>query len=163
MALVGTFSMGSIIPLLLAALVQVEGDAALLAARLEGLIALQANMALTPPSISADAVAALAAALQITFPALEVTAVASAILELEASLGSLNAFLAIGALLGVFGIHVYQVEGTANEMAAELVTDLSPGFPGSTAAPWQRGTGFFLVAATGSAEVALKACIRVGN
>lgn len=165
-ALVGTFSLGAIIPVLLQGQIAVGLTAAELQARLDGLIELALSLTVTPPSVVADlaAVAELTASLEVDLlPSIDIqaAAVASAILELEASLGTLNAFLTIAGILGVAGIHVYKVQGTAAQMRAQLSSDLSPGFPGAEGVPEATGTGFLLVANSGAAVQALTAVITL--
>ncbi|MDX1526980.1 MAG: hypothetical protein R3337_00045 [Gammaproteobacteria bacterium] len=166
MALIGTFSIGAIIPVLLEGQLAVGATATQLQARLEGLYALQVRLGIQPPSISADAaaVAELAAAFEVALPGVDIqtNAVAAAILQLEATLGPINAFLAIAGILGVAGVHVYRVDGTAAQMRAELSGDLAPGFPGADGVPNATGTGFLLVANSGAAREALTAIITVG-
>src|SRR5690606_28871387 len=133
MALVGTFSLGAIMPVLLEAAIAIDGDIFRLQAKLDGLIELAAKIAVTPPTIDVGIIANLEAAISIGLPNVDIqaSAVTSAIATLEAQLGSLNAFLAIGGILGVAGIHVYAVSGTARAVASELNADLSPGYPGA--------------------------------
>jgi hypothetical protein len=162
--LVGTFSMGAMIPTLLEAVVAIEGDVAKLQAKLEGLKALAAKITVTPPTIDADIIANLQAAITIGLPSVDIqaSAVAAAIATLEVELGTLNAFLAIGGVLGVAGIHVYAVTGTAQQVAAELNADLSPGYPGAHDVPEAVGQGFLLIANAGAAAQALTTVIKVG-
>jgi hypothetical protein len=119
------------------------------------------SIAIEPPTFDAAAAVELAtgidAALAVGMPTATVDA--SAILSLQASLGDLNALLAIGAVLGVSGIHLYMVTGTAPDMAGELSTDLAPGFPG--ALPESTGIGFLLAASSGPAQTALQAVITI--
>jgi hypothetical protein len=159
--LLGTYSIGSIIPILLEAQLAIGVTAAELQAKLDALIALSLQLQITPPTIDASILAALSASIEIGLPSINIqaTAVAQAILDLELSLGKLNAFLAIAGILGTSGIHLYMVTGRSQDMGAQLNADLAPGFPGGL--PDSTGIGFLLAASEGPAKVALKAAITI--
>jgi hypothetical protein len=117
-----------------------------LQAELAGLVELQAHLALTPPSLTANltAVAQLMAGLQaslaIGLPGIDfqVAAVLEAVAKIQADLGSLSASLAFGVnlkvLLGALAIDLYVYEGAANAMGREISAQLAGGLPSSTSA-----------------------------
>lgn len=165
MALVGTYSLGVLIPALLEGQIAVGITAAQLEARLAGLIELSIRLGVNPPTLDLAAVGQLAAsieaAISVGLPSIDIqaSAVAAAILELQATLGTLNAFLAVSGILGTPGIHVYKAIGTASEMASEFHGDLSGGFPDSV--PEAVGLGILLAASAPAARVALTAVLSV--
>jgi hypothetical protein len=136
-------------PLVLAASAELSASIGIvlpkLQAELAGLLDLQANLAIRPPSIAANIdvllqlVGALQASLAIGLPGVDfqIAAVLDLIAKIQIDLGSLSASLDFGfnlkVLLGALAIDLYAYEGAANALGASLTAQLSMGLPSGTA------------------------------
>jgi hypothetical protein len=165
---VGTVTVGGAIPLALTA--QAELDATLgvslpeIQAKVDALIALTADLTLTPPTLAASLVNALAlvaelqAAIALGVPSatLNLTAVAAALLDLQASLGTLTASAAFSASLAAYfgqaGVSVYRYDGTLTQL---------PGAASGVVSGSTPGVGVFLFATAGGTTAALEAVFGV--
>lgn len=165
---VGSLELGAAIPTLLAAQASITVSVGVslpeVTARLDGWIALHANLLLTPPSFAGQvtAVADLLAQLQLSATLglpdvdFQVSAALVAIAELEGILAGLSAQLDFAATLqlGVGGIHFYRVESTSDQVGADLAAVLSAGIPG--APPGTQAYGVLMVGTTPQARAALE-------
>jgi hypothetical protein len=145
---VGELTIGGCVPLALAAKAQL--DLALgvelpsLQARLAGLLALQARLSLTPPSLAASLdlalklVAALQASIALGLPGIsfQLQAAAALIAQIELDLGKLQgsaAFAAsLGLLLGAPGVFAYVYHGQVGHVGSELQTEINAAPPGGS-------------------------------
>lgn len=130
-------------------------------AKLAGALAVQASVAITPPTLEVqlDAALALVAQLQASIAlglpgiSLDVSAMVAIIAELQASLGALQANLAlglaIGLQLGTPGIWLYHVQGDP----VDIIPGGIPGVSGSV-------EGVILLAADAGAIDAIRAVFR---
>lgn len=161
----GAVTLGAAIPV--AASAALELDAGInvslpeVQAKLDGLIALQGQLTITPPSlaaslsIAADLVTELTAAIALGVPeaALDLSMVVAAIADLTATVGDLTASLSfaadLSALLGVGGIQMWTYAGTLSELPAAAQAALS----GSAS-----GVGVVLFASASGAQTAMHTC-----
>lgn len=130
-------------------------------AKLDGLVALSAQLVITPPSLAAslsiavDLVTELTAAIALGVPeaALDLSMVAAAIADLTATVGDLTASLSfaadLSALLGVGGIQMWTYAGTLSELPAAAQVALS----GSSG-----GVGVLIFASAAPAQTAMHTC-----
>lgn len=164
----GSITLGQAIPMATAASVALAATSNSMLpdvqARVGGLLQLSIQ---PPPSLPAliSSAQALLAALQglIANPIPDVAATAAALADLQATLGQLQAGLALainlGNLLGVPGIHYYVYEGPTNVFAAEMGALLSSGLPGG-GAPADTMAGAVLLARDGGAINALRLVLQ---
>ena len=154
--LLGFKSLGEVVPLALDATVALDASIGLvlpeIQAKITGMIDLQAQLTLNPPSLvtSLNALLDLAAqfqaaiALGLPSASLDLTAVATALAELNLLLGQLNAQIALSlgfkATLGSPGVALYRYSGSLEPLAGQLQGG-NP-FPGVTPLP----LGVFAVA-----------------
>lgn len=142
----GQLTLGQCVPLAL------EAQAAVvpvLAAKVAGLLKVEAALKITPPSVAAQlALAAkLVANLEVAPPAasLDLSGVAKLLAELQASL---SAWIAIGLSLGTPGIFAYSYSGPANTL-------IPGGLPGNP--PTLPVNAVIFVASDGGAWTAMQA------
>jgi hypothetical protein len=134
----GSKSVGGCMPSTLTAVGALEAQLPSLQAQVAGLIALQARLNLTPPSIGAslDAALELVAALQaaiaigVSGPDFQLAAVLELLAKLQIELGSITAALAISVSLGASGVHLYAYTGEAAQLGSAFQSELASGFPG---------------------------------
>lgn len=198
---VGSLTVGECIPVAVSARAKLDGavalagslraalDAALaielpsLQARLEGLLALQASLNVTPPSLGASLeaaiklVGALEASLELGLPGVDfqLAAVAALIAQLQVDLGSLQAHASLSAAaeleieafldfsaqllvqLGQPGVHLYTVTGDASDAGPDLAAVLGSGPPGTL--PTDQVAGWLLIASDGGTIAVLEAVL----
>jgi hypothetical protein len=110
----GELSLGACVPLALTAQALVVPE---LAAKVAGLLKVQAALTITPPSIAGQlALAAkMVANLEVAPPgaSLQLAGIAKLLAEIQASL---SAWVAIGVSLGTPGVFAYTYEGPANQL-----------------------------------------------
>jgi hypothetical protein len=131
----GKITIGGLCPLVVSASALLIAD---LQARVTGLLALQARLTVTPPTLALNItlvtqlLAQLQAALAIGLPGVDfqLTAVAALLVSLEAQLALL---LQLQALFGAPGVYVYTWDGPANllgpALGVELATQWRDGVP----------------------------------
>ncbi len=142
----GSFTLGGAMPQ--ATSLRVALDASIgvvlpeLQAKLTGLLALQARIAVSPPDLTAKlnaalaAVAALQAAISVGLPtaSLQVTVIADLVARIQADIGDLNVNLSlsadIAALLGAAGVHAYKYTGAASGLGPQLSSTIGTTLPG---------------------------------
>jgi hypothetical protein len=145
---VGSLSLGQCVPLALAASAQLSASIGIvlpkLQAELAGLLALQANLTIHPPSIAAniDVVLQLLAGLQTSLtlglPGIDfqIAAVLELVAKIQVDLGSLSASLSFGlnlqVILGALAIDLYVYEGAARQLGPALGQQLTNGLPSGT-------------------------------
>lgn len=128
----GELSIGAICPLAVAAQADIFAQ---LQAQLAGLLQLQAQLTITPPTIGANIklVAQLLAGLEVSIglPGIDfqLTAVAALIAQLNLSLGLL---LELEVLFGTAGVFAYAYEGDALSFGPQLSAALASGWPDGT-------------------------------
>lgn len=130
----GGGSLGSRMPTALAANAAALAD---LQAKLAGLLVLQTQLTITPPSIAmqialaAQATAQLTAAITLPGIALSITSIATIIAQLTAQV---SALLSIQASFGTVGLHAYRYSGTVAGLGGKLSAELASGLPGGAGA-----------------------------
>jgi len=145
----GSLTLGQCVPLAARASASIAASVAFvlpsLTAKLEGLLALQASLTLTPPSLAAnlqaaiDLVAALEASVALGLPGVDfqLAAVAAVIAQVQADLGAIGVEASfqveLDIILGTPGVHAYFYTGRADQLGPELANATTGGFPGGRA------------------------------
>lgn len=166
----GQLTLGDSVPVALSASAELAASVNLMLpevnAKIAGLVALQASLTLTPPSLAGnlqvalDLVASLQASLSLGLPGLDfqLTAVAALLAELNVFLGALLAkldlALSLQATLGTPGIFAYQYIGPVGTAGNELQVRLAGGLPGGS--PADTCYGWFFIATDAGAINAAK-------
>ncbi len=153
--LVGQMTMGSCLPSSVAAVAAIDASVGVslpeAQAKLAGALAAAAQVTVTPVQVAALLEAAAAVALPGV--AISIDAFASVIAELQATIGALQAQLAVGAALsvqlGTSGIWLYHVQGDP----VDIIPGGIPGVSGSV-------EGVILLGADAGAIDAIRAVFR---
>jgi hypothetical protein len=163
----GSKTIGSCIPSSLSMIAALEIQLPKIQAQIAGLIALQAQLNLTPPSIGVslnaaiELVAALQAAITIGVPGAEfqLSAVLELLVQIQLELGSITAALALSASFGAGGVHLYAYDGEAAQLGGAFQSELATGFPGGQ--PDDQAYAIMLATTTPATKIALQAVFAV--
>lgn len=145
----GTLTLGQATPMALLASANLNASIGLalpsITAKLQGLLEIQASLALSPPTLAAQLAAAIALvenltlAISLGLPGIDFqfAAVAALLAEVQVDFGAISVSVDFGAdfalVLGTGGIDVYVYEGRVEDFGAELATHLEAGLPGGAA------------------------------
>lgn len=176
-AYVGALSLGQACPVALAASAQLSASVGLvlpgLQAQLTGLLALQASIAVSPPSLATNLslaqqlVAGLTVAISAGLPGVDfqALAVAGQLAAIQAQIGSLSGVASLGgtiaALLGAVGVYVYAYSGTADGIGPAMSAATSSGFPGA-GGPSQPSNAIVLATVTPATWAAMQTFFKTG-
>jgi hypothetical protein len=144
----GALTLGQCVPLALAAGAQIDAAVAFslpdIQAKLTGALFVQAQLAISPPSLAASLsatqqmVANLQLMINLPTPPIvpDFTAMLAVIAELGAQLAAISAQVAFvasfAAILGTPGVFAYKYEGAVGSMGNQLQAVLGGGLPGGT-------------------------------
>lgn len=136
-----------------------------LQARLDALIAAQAQIAVSMPALAAqiDLARSIIASLQaaiavgITPPSVsaQVSIMAALLVALEAQVAAM-----LGVPFGTAGVHIYVYDGAANAFGGDVTAALSGGFPGGTGGA-QHCNAIVLATTIGATWTDMSACFKV--
>ncbi len=165
LSLLGTTTLGVAVPVALAAQLELDTSINLalpeVQAKLDGALAAQAQLTITPPSLvtslvaAMELVAALEAAIALDLPnaSLDLSILANVIAELGATLGALSASAAfsgsLSALLATPGVTAYAFTGKEQELGPDAAALLNDAV--------RQNVGVLLLAHDGGAITALRA------
>jgi len=143
---VGSLTLGQCVPIAVRASASIAASVAFvlpsLSAKLAGLLALQASLTLTPPSLTGNLQAALnlvsslQASIGLGLPGVDfqLAAVAAALAEVQAQLAAIGVQATFQAeldvILGTPGLHAWAYTGDADQLGPEFTAATSDGFPG---------------------------------